>query len=148
MESMAKTTVFPPDAERAGNLVDCRLLFVVVDQLLFHLKDFIRRVPHASADAYGAVVPKVPAGSLRCIIGTPYVENRTFRADVEVVDRFHKADAANLKEVVHIFPAVREFLNHGQNKPQIAPISVPPAPSDRPVSSVSGARRFRRFSTP
>src|SRR5690606_16144919 len=41
-------------------------------------------------------------------------------AQVEVVDGFHQADAADLKEIVHVFAAVVEPLDDAEDEAQVA----------------------------
>ena len=38
---------------------------------------------------------------------------------VKVVDRLDEPDAPHLKEIVHVLPAPGEFLDHGEDEPQV-----------------------------
>ena len=39
---------------------------------------------------------------------------------IKIVDGFDEADAADLKEIVHVFVVSRETLDHAQDKAQIS----------------------------
>jgi hypothetical protein len=88
-------------------------------QLFFCLKDPVSGVAHGTGDAHGAVVPEITAdftGDHRYAVGgKPHV-----LGGVEIIDRLNKPDAPHLEEVVHILAAPREFLNDGENEPQVA----------------------------
>ena len=38
-----------------------------------------------------------------------------------MIERFNQTDAADLKQIIHIFSAMMESLKHAENKAQIAP---------------------------
>ena len=39
---------------------------------------------------------------------------------VEIIDGLDQTDAADLKQVVYVFTAADEFLDHGQHQPEVA----------------------------
>ncbi len=39
---------------------------------------------------------------------------------IEMIDGLDQSDAADLEQIIHILAASGEFLDHGQNQPQIA----------------------------
>ena len=84
--------------------------------ILFHIAfpgvdGLVSRIPKRPTHPYGIVVPKIPADlsdDHRHRVGGKLHVQR----GIKVVNGLHKADAADLKEVVGVLAAAAETANH------------------------------------
>ena len=80
---------------------------------------FVCDVAQRAADADAVVIPQIAADLADDHgngIGTEFDTDGV----VKVVNGFHKTDAADLEEVVHIFVTVCKAFDHAQNEAEIS----------------------------
>ena len=105
--------------QRLGDFAHAGLTVHLGHQAVARLQGFIGRIAQAAADADGVVIPQVAADFAddhrHGIGGKAHVLRH-----VKVIKRFDQPDAAHLKQVVRVFPAIAEALHHAEHQPEIA----------------------------
>lgn len=94
-----------------GDLLDLRFTPELCRKLLFLLERFVRKVAHAARDADHIVVAQIPP-QLADDHGNGVGAELHVQRDIKVVDRLDQPDTADLKKIVHVFPAGGKALDH------------------------------------
>ena len=115
-----KDHVLAGQLELLGKLGYIGLAAHALGQTVARLERLVGDVAQAAADADGVVVAQV-AADLADNHGHGIGGKAHVLRHVEVVQRLDEADAAHLEQVVHVFPAVAEALDHAEHQAQIAP---------------------------
>ena len=118
-----KDHVLPRDIQRLGDLLHGWFLLCLGHELLPGLHNLVGGVPHAAADPDAAVVPEI-AADFTDDHGDAIGGKADRLVQVKAVDGLDQPHTAHLEQVIRIFAAVGELLDHGQHQSEI-PIDEP-----------------------
>ena len=110
--------ILAADADLRRDLVDGGLPQILFRHMFPGINRLVGRVPQRPAHPDGIVVPQIPADLPddhgHCVCGKLHLQFH-----VEIVNGFDQTDAADLKQVVHIFITGGKPLDDAKNQPQI-----------------------------
>ena len=101
-----------------GDLRDAGVLVVARGECVAGLERLVGGVAQGARDADGVVVPQVApdlADDHRHAVGA----QAHVHAQIEVVQALHQADAAHLKQVVHVLAPIVKALQHAQHQAKV-----------------------------